>query len=177
LTYSRCNLWTSPFALWSDVIQKAPNKPRGYFWRGELLLNQGKCREAAADLTRFSSLKKSPELNSQVYLGLAYSCSGDGAATVRAAEVGIAALGENPKLYWIKARGYALQSRFEDALAAINRAIGLDANSTGYLTTRGSILLAMGRRADAQADLERALQISPSDVDALRLMNQLRGMR
>jgi len=177
LTYSRCNLWTSPFALWSDVIQKAPNKPRGYFWRGELLLNQGKCREAAADLARFSSLKKSPELNSQVYLGLAYSCSGDGAATVRAAEEGIAALGENAKLYWIKARGYALQSRFEDALAAINRAIGLDANSAGYLTTRGSILLAMGRRADAQADLERALQIAPSDVDALRLMNQLRGMR
>lgn len=177
LTYSRCTLWTSPFALWSDVIQKAPDKPRGYFWRGELLLNQGRCREAATDLTKFSSLKKGLELNSQVYLGLAYSCSGDGAAAVRAAEEGIAALGENPKLYWIRARGYALQSRFEDALAAINRAIGLDANSAGYLTTRGSILLAMGRRADAQADLERALQIAPSDADALRLLNQLRGMR
>ncbi len=177
LTYSRCNLWANPLALWSDVIRKAPDKPRGYFWRGELLLNQGRCREAAADLAKFSSLKKSPELNSQVYLGLAYSCSGDGAATVRAADEGIAALGENPKLYWIKARGYALQSRFEDALAAINRAIGLDANSVGYLTTRGSILMAMGRRADAQADLERALQIAPSDADTLRLMNQLRGMR
>jgi len=175
LSYGRVELWNDPFALWTDVIAKAPEKARGYFWRGQIWLNAGRCPEAVTDLTRYSELNSKKEAAGFVYLALAHTCAGDGTGAVRAADAGLTVEPGNGNLRWSRSRGLIQLKRYGEALEEIDRAIGRDANVPGYWTTRAIALSSMNRRPEAIAAVERALQLSPSDSDALRVMAELRG--
>lgn len=47
-THARNKAYASPLRMWSDVVSKAPHNPRGYYWLGDALREQGDLSGASA---------------------------------------------------------------------------------------------------------------------------------
>ncbi len=56
LANQRNNVWNSELTLWTDAVNKSPNKARTYFKRGQANLNDGKVNWALYDFSKVISL-------------------------------------------------------------------------------------------------------------------------
>ncbi len=68
----------------------------------------------------------------------------------------------------------AWQQRFDEALAALDRARATDAARADVHTRRGRALRGLGRRAEAQGAFEEALALLPKDADAQAGLDSVR---
>jgi tetratricopeptide (TPR) repeat protein len=124
----------------------------------DLGLNRTSSAAARAGLLR---VRAQAELSQ----GLAEAAS---LSATRALELSGAGCAESHALV---AAAAALLGRHEEALAAYERAAGIDASRSDWIARRAVSLLALGRDALAGAVAERALGLDPCDADA----NLVRG--
>jgi tetratricopeptide (TPR) repeat protein len=68
-----------------------------------------------------------------------------------------------------QAEAFQRHARFDEAVAALDRALELDPRNTDALTVRGDTFRMMMRHEDAIRDLDRAIQLDPNDPRAFRV--------
>jgi tetratricopeptide (TPR) repeat protein len=76
------------------------------------------------------------------------------------------AAGECDFFYHARADAYQRQKRHTDALADVARALALAPHATATVLLRAKVLVALGRRAEALADIQLVSELDPTD-DAL----------
>jgi len=69
--------------------------------------------------------------------------------------------------YYNKAVSLQEKGRYEEALKPLDRAIRMDPENAGYLTTRGNIQLAMGDYAGAEDTFREVSVLDPDEAEAL----------
>lgn len=104
-----------------------------------------------------------------------------GAVRLRLKEFAAAALAfesapPSARASYLLARAREGEGKIEAALAAIERAAALDPVESAIALRRAELLTALGRGADAEGELRRALRLSPDSPQALyRLSSLLRA--
>ena len=61
-TYVRNQLWNDPFRFWNQVVERAPNHPRGYFNLADVLREKGDLEGAAKHYQKVTVLQPDNEL-------------------------------------------------------------------------------------------------------------------
>jgi tetratricopeptide (TPR) repeat protein len=145
---------------------------------GDALMEQGRLNEAAQAYQQMSDLK--PYYQSYTRAAHLRWLKGDLDGAIELIRLAIKSASprdpESSAWAWTRLAAYELQRRrFGDASRAVDAALGYQPDYAAALLTRGRILLAMDRAADAIEPLRRAARLNPLPeykwtlADALRL--------
>lgn len=159
-TFRRNEVWASEISLWSDVVAKAPQKPRPHESLGTALADVGRNEEAARELATAIQLDPS---RPEPYYNLARVYLDTGVRTHEAAALLRAALAAKPD--WPEARanlGAALNAlgRYDDTIALLERAPADVAANAEARFNLAVAYAAVGDVARAQAELAVLRQLS-----------------
>jgi tetratricopeptide (TPR) repeat protein len=165
LTVRRNEDYLSDLAMWSDVVRKVPDNPRGHQNLGFIL---GKRGERGEEIRQYAeALRLKPDYAQAHYtLGVALFEQGQvGDAVAHYRE----ALRLNPR--HLKAHNNlaaALQSQrqFTEAIAHYSEALRLDPRDADVRYNLGTALLEDGQIKEAIAQYEAALRLKPAFPDA-----------
>ena len=161
LTVKRNALWADPFALWSDVVEKSPNKARGYHNLGFLLAEKGRLDEALPYFEKAIAIRPG--------LWIAYDNVGTLLIEAGRAEEALPYFKKAIELKRDFVPGYnklanALISmeRFSEAQGYLEEALTIDPRSYSALSNLGFLFAQTGDVDGAIGFLERAKQVRPS---------------
>ncbi|HXM45616.1 MAG TPA: hypothetical protein VN924_30545 [Bryobacteraceae bacterium] len=168
LTYQRNQLWASETALWEDAARKTPGRQRVLSQLAHTYFTNHRCLDAIAQYTEAARVAP-PDYGLLIDWGLAYDCADQPDAAVaklrQAAE-----LNPTAHAYSQIAMVYAKQSRWQDALAALDQAGKLDPNYDMIYDTRGGIRAKTNDLSGAAADYRRALAVNPLNDHARHML-------
>jgi tetratricopeptide (TPR) repeat protein len=159
LTYQRSQVWASPVALWQDAAAKSPRKLRPRFQLASAFYEAGNCAQAA-DTFEAASRLEHPAYDLWVDWGLALDCAGrwqDAVAKLQQASM----LERSAHIQSQIGMVYAKQSKWPEALAALDQAERIDPRFDVTYLYRGNIYEAAGDKAAAAAQYQRALALNP----------------
>jgi protein O-mannosyl-transferase len=179
LTYSRASVWASPMALWQDTVAKEPGKARPRFQLAKLWYDEGRCDLAAAAYAETAKLQK-PTYELLVDWGLALDCMGHPDAAI--GKLREAAALEPTAHAWSQVgMVYAKQSKWNEAMEAIERSLRIDPNYQVALVYKGNVYLATGNPAAAAEACLKALSLNDGNAPARKCYDmaqaQLRGRK
>jgi Flp pilus assembly protein TadD len=163
LTIRRNRDYRSEIAIWSDVVAKRPQNPRGQMSLGRGLL---RVHDLAAAMPHLESAvrlaPRYPEAHNNLGVGFAEQGRLDEATTeFRAAldlEPGLADARGN------LARALLRQSKFEEAVVQYQELVRERPASQELYTDLGTALVGQGRPAEAVAAYEQALRLGPGSA-------------
>jgi tetratricopeptide (TPR) repeat protein len=161
LSYNRNQVWTDRIALWEDTAAKSPGKARAHFQLGYAYFELGKCDVALPHYRRVQEIQ-GPAYDLMVDWALAYDCLNrpdDAIAKLRQAT----ALERNAHAYSLIGMVYGKQSRWQEALDALNEAEKINPSYAMTFVYRGGVKLGQGETAQAIEDYRRAIAIDPSN--------------
>jgi tetratricopeptide (TPR) repeat protein len=173
LTYQRSAVWASPVALWQDASAKSPGKYRPRFQVAYALMVAGKCPQAAENFDVASRLAP-PGFDLLVDWGLALECASkpqDALVKMQQASM----IENSAHVQALIGMVYAKQSKWPEAFAALAQAEKIDPRFEMTYVYRGNIYEAVGDKASAAGQYQRALAINPSNSaaqDALARVSQ-----
>jgi tetratricopeptide (TPR) repeat protein len=173
LTYQRSAVWASPVALWQDASAKSPEKYRPRFQVAYALMVAGKCPQAAENFDVASRLAP-PGFDLLVDWGLALECASkpqDALVKMQQASM----IENSAHVQALIGMVYAKQSKWPEAFAALAQAEKIDPRFEMTYVYRGNIYEAVGDKASAAGQYQRALAINPSNSaaqDALARVSQ-----
>jgi tetratricopeptide (TPR) repeat protein len=87
----------------------------------------------------------------------------------------LTAIPNDPDNWMALANIYSRESRTQDALQALNRAVELDPKRADLHTARGRALRAAGNRSEAKLEFRHALELDPTSKEAQLGLLSLRG--
>ena len=161
LTIKRNAVWADPFALWSDVVEKSPNKARGYHNLGFLLAEKGRLDEALPYFEKAIAIRPG--------LWIAYDNVGTLLTEAGRTEEALAYFKKAIELKKDFVPGYnrlanALISleRYSEAEGYLEEALKIDPRSYSTLSNMGFLLAQTGDLEGAIGFLERARDAMPS---------------
>jgi Tfp pilus assembly protein PilF len=170
--YSRNLVWEDEITLWDDVVDKSPEKARGYNNFGYAYSKKGLTNKAIENYKKAISLK--PDFaEAHNNLGTAYAMQG---MIDKAIEEFNKAISSNPhfaKAHNNMGNAYATQWRMDEAIREYKEAIRL---SSEYADAYFNLALAYKRKGlnnEAIKEFERVLMIRPDDQEARRMLNEL----
>ena len=158
-------IWHDDYTLWSFAVRNTPQSAFAHNNYGIALSRIGKLNSAAEEFQAAIALDpgySDPEAN----LALVYIQQGRAEAAVEHAE---RAVEMNPRfsLVWITAgRAYFEAGDYEKAAEHLTKALTLDGNSDTAHTLMGMTMGGMGFEDHAIAELERAIEINPENIQA-----------
>jgi hypothetical protein len=170
LTVQQAWLWRATEPLFANTLRVNPKSYLGSFCIGDELLHAGRVDEAVDWLEK--SLAINPDgLNAVLTLGMAFARQGN---TGRAIELYSAVLAKNPSRAGTRAKDVAslhnnlgmllLQSgQREVGVGHLRRAVETFPRSLNAHLNLGNVAIAEQRYADAVAEYESALSLSPGD--------------
>jgi tetratricopeptide (TPR) repeat protein len=168
LTYRRNQLWASEIALWEDAARQSPGRQRVLSQLAHTYLTNHRCLDAIAEYAEAARVAQ-PNYGLLVDWGLAYECADQpGAAVAKLREA--AALDPTAHAYSQIAMVYANQSRWQEALEALDQAGKLDANYDVIYDTRGGIRARTNDLAGAAADYRQAVALNPANEHARHML-------
>src|SRR5579885_201510 len=136
-THARAAVWSDAVALWEDAAAKSPRKPRVHFQLGFAYFDQGRYDRAIDEFEQVAKLEP-PTYNLLIDWALAYDGMNrpeEALAKLRQA----AALEQTAHVYTQIAKIYGEQSRWAEALDALNRAEKIDPTFAIIYNYRGKI--------------------------------------
>ena len=165
LTYQRNAVWKDELTLWNDVIQKSPNKARGYDNRGNAYIRKGRLEEAIQDYNRAIQLddKFSHPYNGR---GAAYKYQGRLDLAMRDFNRALQIKPDDAEALNNRSTLYIEEGRGERALPDLNAALTVNPEYADALNNRGIVRIQQGLYPSALLDLDRALQINPNHASA-----------
>ncbi len=145
----------------------------GIAWEGQMLVRQGRFREAAAKFEE--ALAVEPEFAYALEgLGRCHAEWGDSVRALDYYERAARANPSNPTILTNLGNVYLSTGRLAEAEAALRHAIEVDAvGSSNARVLLARTLVKAGRRDDARAALEGAIAANPNRVEAHRLLGAL----
>lgn len=169
-TYARASVWSSGLALWQDAVSKTPSKARPRFQLASAYYHDGRCDLAAAEFEATSKLQK-PSYDLLVDWGMALVCMSQ-FEPARAKFQEAAALESTAHIWSQVAMTYANQSRWPEALDAIEKSLKIDPAYAVSWTYKGHVYLSTGDPAAAIQAYQRALAINDANEQARKGLAQ-----
>lgn len=162
LTWNRNEKWASSEALWRDAVAGNPSNSRAQFQLAHALYLDGRCADS---IEHYKLAERHGGAENALYIdwALALDCAGkpDEALTM------LERARETSHLRWSTAGMIeGKRGRSAEALAALDRAIGLRGDFAMSWVYRGNVLVGLGRRAEASESFRRALQLDPENTAA-----------
>lgn len=156
-----------------EIAGAAGGSAFGIAWEGQMLVRQGRFREAAAKFEE--ALAVDPEFAYALEgLGRCHAEWGDTTRALDYYERAARANPPNPTILTNLANVYLSTGRPAEAEAALRKAISIDAvGSTNARVLLARALVQMGRRDAARAALEEAIAANPNRAEAHRLLGSL----
>ncbi len=138
LTWQRCKVWKNTICLWSDVIEKYPNEPMGYYNRVNNFIEWGAIDLAINDYIKGISLVPYPE----AYCGLGnmYFLKGLDTLALENYSKAIMMDPEYINAYLNRAEYYRIKGKYQEALNDYSFALTLDPNLMSARERRDKIL-------------------------------------
>ena len=173
LTYQRSQVWASPIDLWKDAAAKSPKKWRPRFQLAYAYYDAGDFSRAS-DAYEAASHLEPPGFNLLVDWALALDGQGrpqDALMKLQQASL----LERSAHVQALIGMVYAKQSKWQEALAALEQAEKIDPRFDVTYLYRGNIYEAAGDKAAAAAQYQRAIALNPANQaarDALARVSQ-----
>lgn len=164
LTGARNQIYTSSIAMWQDSIKGNPKNARAHFQLGYAFYREGRCAEANKHYETAAALNK-PDYELLVDWALSLDCAGSSEAAVEKLRAATA-LKKDSHAWATLGMVYGKTGRPVEALDALNQALAINRRDANALAYRGNVHLVGGRIAEAIADFEAALRISPANTIA-----------
>jgi predicted negative regulator of RcsB-dependent stress response len=163
LTYQRNRLYSSAIDIWADSVAKSPNKWRPNFQLAYAYYDAQpqQCPEAVTQFSKTAKLQK-PDYSLLVDWGLAADCAGNSSEALSKLQQA-AGLDKTAHIYSQIGMEYAKLAQYPQALDALDTAAKLDPNFGRTYVYRGNVYALQGKRAEAVAEYQHALQIDPAD--------------
>jgi protein O-mannosyl-transferase len=159
LTYQRSQVWASPIDLWKDAATKSPKKWRPRFQLAYAYYDAGDFSRAS-DAYEAASHMEPPGFNLLVDWALALDAQGkpqDALIKLQQASM----LERSAHVQSLIGMVYAKQSKWQEALAALEQAEKIDPRFDVTYLYRGNIYEAAGDKAAAAAQYQRAIALNP----------------
>lgn len=164
-TYQRNSVWQNKMTLWQDVIQKSPNKARGYSNLGSVFETQGQLDEAAKNYQ--TALKLQPDyMQAHNNLGNIFVAQGH---LDEAIKEYLAALALDPnvaQIHYDLGIAYAQKERIEEAIKEYKKALEIRPHYPKAHNNLGIIYATKGRHQEAIQAFEAALSYQPDYASA-----------
>ena len=173
-THARAEVWSDPVNLWQDTVRKSPNKFRPHFQLAFAYYLAGRNDLAVPEFEKTAALHP-PTVDMLMDWGLAY----DGLNQPdKALEKFHQAAGMEASAHaWSQiAYIYAKQSKWKDALLALDTAEKISADFPAIWMYRGQIMLATNQPAVAIPMFQRALQLDSTQTPARDGLQQAQRM-
>lgn len=174
LTEQEIKKWHNEFSLWSDCIEKYPNRiPHPYLGRGLIFQEMKRYREAINDFTQCIRIDST-------YL-FAYYNRGNVYLDLKNYDLALKdftkAIEINDKYTnALVNRGIAFMelSKFDNALSDFTLALQVDANQVDALYFRGFCYLKLEKLDSALYDFESYYSLNPNDKEVWSILEELR---
>ncbi len=172
MTYERNQVWSSPFALWQDAVDKSPHKYRPRFQLAyQLHYEENRCPDAVKSYEIAATLGP-VDFELLVDWALALDCAGrpdDALVKLKQAVL----LDNTAHVHTQIAMVFAKQQKFPQALDELAIAQTLDANYDVIYLYRGQIFEIQGDREAARKNYLRALELNPQNQQARDALQRL----
>jgi len=172
--HARARLWSDPVLLWEDTAAKSPQKPRVRFQLAFAYYEQGRFQESVDEFEKAAKLEP-PTYNMLVDWGLAYD-------SLNRPDLALAKLRQAAQMeptghvYSQIGMVYAKRSQWAEALDALATGEKIEPQFAITYLYRGKIYIATNLPAQAVANLERALSLDPTLVEARQELTRARQM-
>lgn len=160
LTYFRNIIWKDELTLWSDTVEKSPNKARVYNGRGVAYINKGQYDKALADFSR------ALEINSNyanIYYNRAYAYTNKDEHEKAISDYS-EAIKINPRdkeAYNNRGAAYGQKGQYDKAISDFTAALILNSKNSDLYNNRGTAFMKKGLYDDAISDFTEAIKIDP----------------
>ncbi|MCX6170064.1 MAG: tetratricopeptide repeat protein [Ignavibacteriales bacterium] len=165
LTYLRNELWNDPIAMWTDSMNKSPNKVRPEFFRGYVYLQKNEVDMAILDFKNVIAKDKN-YYRAYDNLGIAYQEKKDFQTAIQYMNEAIRIKPESPYAYNNRASAYIYIKDYEKALVDLNKAIELQGNYTDAFYNLGYVHYFMHNYEEAIKKFSIALVFNPTYTQA-----------
>jgi len=164
LTFQRSQVWASPIDLWKDAAAKSPKKWRPRFQLAYAYYDSGDFARASNEYEAAAHLEP-PGFNLLVDWALALDAQGrqqDALLKLQQASM----LERSAHVQALIGMVYAKQSKWQEALTALEQAERIDPRFDITYLYRGNVYEAAGDKAAAAAQYQRALALNPANDTA-----------
>ena len=165
LTYQRNKVWKDEISLWSNTVDRSPNKARPYNNLGYAFYQHGDITQAIFNFNKAIALY--PDY-ADAYDNLGWTYYNQGNLS-RAFDDYNKAIELNPrfaKAYNNRGLLYYKQGRFSQAMADYNEAIAMDPDFAEPYNNRAIVFYDQGRFIQAMADYNKAISMDPDFLKA-----------
>ncbi len=164
LAYFRNIVWKDDLTLWSDTVDKSPNKARGYYNRGTVYSKKGQYERAISDLTR--AINIDPDFaHPYNNRGTAYANKGEYENAISDFSEALTIDPNYAEAYYNLANACSSIGQYERAITNYCQAIRINPKYIEAYNNRGNAYLAIGEYDKAISDFTAALEINPKIVD------------
>ena len=160
-TFARCGIWKDQMTLWNDMIDNYQTIPFAYNNRANVLINQGKYRDALSDYT------KAIELNRN--FGEAYNNRGSVFVNLKKYDSAVAdytkAIEINANYgdaYANRANMFMTMKKYDLAYKDYSKVIELTPHNIEPYINRANLLRAENKTEEALNDYNKALDLKPN---------------
>jgi len=165
-TLKRNETWADRKTLWTDVVTKAPQKPRGYNHLGIISAELGNFQEAGEWFEK--AIRVAPEVKgSRYFLGVLFEKEGDPGSAIKMYEEEISSNIFHIDSYIALTKLYTGKKMFDSAYRYMAGALKINPGSIKARLALADIFVAQGRHEDAAKEYRRILAIRPNHPETL----------
>jgi tetratricopeptide (TPR) repeat protein len=167
----RNNTWQNEMTLWNDVIDKSPEKARGWFKRGQTFMNEGNEEKALEDFEK--AIEIEPDFRSAyTYKGLIHFENGDFNKAINEYSRYINRQPDRPLGYLNRAQIYIKTGNPERALSDYNTYLMRMPQDSVVIKERAEFLMKLGRPEEAEKDLLKLTEPGEADFEIWKKLSQ-----
>lgn len=169
-THARAAVWQDDLSLWSDTIQKSPDKMRARF---QLAFAYYERHEYATAIQKFAAAAQVSPPRADLLLdwGLSYGALHETDKAIEKLQQS-AALAPTAHVYSQIGQTYGSAGRWQEALDALNQSNKIDPNYALTYFYRGLVYYNLHQCPQAVADYRRALAIDPTVPEGIAALRQ-----
>ncbi len=165
-TIKRNETWADRKTLWTDIVTKAPQKPRGYNHLGIISAELGNLQEARKWFEK--AIRVAPEVKgSHYFLGVLFEKEGDPDSAMKMYKEEISLNIFHIDSYIALANLYTGKKMFDNAYRYIAGALKINPGSIKARLALAGAFRAQGRHEDAVREYRRILAMRPNHPEAL----------
>jgi len=164
-TFERNRVWQDELVLFSDCVEKSPDKARARNALGGALFDRGRVQEAIVQYSE--SLRLDPDYASAHYnLAIALAEKGDADQAIRHYREALRITPEDPSMHTNLGIELFQQGKEDEAMEHYTQALKIDPDFENAHIHMGIALAANGRIPEAIQHYSEALRINPASAQA-----------
>ena len=165
LAFDRNRVWKDEITLWTDVIEKSPNKARPYNNRGDDYVEAKQLKEAMSDFNK--AIEINPKFVMAHYnRGNVYEKQEKYKESLDDYTTAIRLYPKFHKAYSNRGNIYKMLGRYDEAIVDYNQSINLEPNYYLAYNNRASVLIMQNKFEEAIADLNKCISLKPDLAEA-----------